>query len=805
MLTIAISFVLTAIWLLLTPYNLCYSLIINCALILILFAVIVGSLYQKKYQIAIMAFSIILGISASIAIYLPALKDYQAIAHSYPLTISAQFKITSNQYESSTTIKLVKIVEIESSANEVSRAALMESSIRVYNIPKTLKAQFKESEIYEGSLSIRPRYFRNIPGDDQRILQALARKEIGYGKFHGTPIRIKQSSAIELLRNKLEKHFLTHYKNGAYISALSVGKTDDLTQTDWQILRKTGTVHLISISGLHLSLTAFYGFVVCRTLFGLLGTRKIQPYKFAAVSAIIIAFGYALIAGMSLPTIRAAIMFSIAMIALLIDRPIFSLQGVAIALLIISTLNPLSLLMPGFSLSFIAVIILILSARILTKPLSALILTQVIISLLLIPLTASFFGEVSIISPAINFFVIPWTSIVIMPFILIGTICLMISPALSAPFLAIADLGISTLKISIIYSAKVPYAAIITPKIPLFTALIMTLIPLFLLYGYPLIGKNSAGNSRVQRSAYFLKSHLNFKRYKPRRSALTIILLTLISLLLIASSSQIKKQTQHDLHLQEIDLYLMPVGEGLSLLFKSEELTFLYDTGNRFGAFDAGKNIILPLLRNTQTKKLDGIILSLQNQQHTGGMRTIREYFQETPIIGHKDLAWLIDGMQLCHLFTFDQPNLQIESITEITTSCSYRVLINKELMLYLISDQKAHEWRITEKIIQQDQQRQDLTKMIILYPNQGRREAIPAITENSDNNNIPKILLFSTQSPYKKEAYRKEENHGPELQYYNAYYGTVHLQIANKNAKPIKLRIRHYKDDLYYWWLRAN
>lgn len=159
-----------------------------------------------------------------------------------------------------------------------------------------------------------------MPGDQQRILRPLARKEIGYGKFTSEPREIHKPSQIENLRQKISSSMLQQYGNGAYMSALSVGKSEALTQHDWQILRETGTIHLVSISGLHLTLTAFYAFILFRIFFALIGWRSPAPYKLAALIAIGAAWSYATLAGMSLPTIRAAIMFTIAMISLLIEN-----------------------------------------------------------------------------------------------------------------------------------------------------------------------------------------------------------------------------------------------------------------------------------------------------------------------------------------------------------------------------------------------------------------------------------------------------------------------------------------------------
>ena len=810
MLPIALSLVIESLWLILSPFNLQSTLTVSglCLLLFLLF----GSIffYQRHfYRFSICLFSII-GISLSLFLYIPQLHHYQIIQQSYPLSFSATFEIDRNQYASSTTIKLLKVHTIDTpneTQQESLKSALKQSSIRVYNIEPEIKKTLQEGEQYQASIQVRPRTYRNIPGDSQKILQALARKEIGYGRFNDSPLKIKEISAIDSQRNFIEAHLLKHYPQGHYLSALSVGKTQHLQQKDWNILRQTGTIHLVSISGLHLSLTAFYAFIFFRVLFGLLAFKNVTPFKVAAGLSIIVAWYYALFAGMSLPTLRAAIMFSIAMLSLLISRPIFSLQGVSIALIVILSIMPLSLLMPGFWLSFVAVIILILSAKVFSTPLKAIVLTQIVISLLLIPLTASFFGEVSLVSPFINFFAIPWTSTMIMPALLIGTLLLFIHPMLAAPFLSLADQGVFVLIKAIDGSAKVPYASILTAKMSLSLAVIITFTTLSLLYAYPILKRNRELSTLYNLRTALLKypktdfSRTNSANKKgPRRS---MLLITLV-FMLIAGKIILSQNPEKTNKNSEINIYLLPVGEGLSLLFQSEEFTFLYDTGNSFGQFDAGRDVIIPTLRNLGIKHLDTLFLSLRNQQHIGGTRSVRDHFEETPIVAHNNLIWLVETATACNNYNYKSEIVTITPIPDIESSCAFKVTIFNQIELYLISDITPSEGLKLEKILY-DNQSPKSASTLLLYPQQGRRFynlwKEPAQISNrieieplAPQQTI--IALLSTKNSHS----RIQQKEGFDI--YNAYYGTIHIQIPSYQDKFTKPIIHHYRDSQRYWWL---
>ncbi len=798
MITIAFAFLLEALWLILSPFKFTEIIAITSIISLFFIGCIIYCATKKQYSYtAFFSFSLI-GILWSTFLYIPVLQAYQTVSLHLPIIVKATFTIERNHYPSSTTIKILTastITDNDDLDNVTQKAvdhALRNSSVQIFNISQTIKQDFIEGEVYQAKMTLRARYFRNIPGDRQRILQALARKEIGYGKFNTTPIKLSSESTIRHTRQKITHNLVQRYPFGHYLSALSVGITKHLATEDWDNLRKTGTIHLVSISGLHLSLTAFYAFVIFRILAGLIGFKKVPPYKIAALSSIIVAWSYAILAGLSLPTTRAAIMFSLTMIALLINRPIFSLQGVSVALLVILTLNPLSVLQPGFWLSFIAVIILVLSAKIFTSPLKVILLTQLTISMLLIPLTASFFGEISIISPLINLFAIPWTSMIIMPALLIGTLLLLIYPPFATFFISIADQGVYVLTKSIYWSSQITYASILTSKLPLISAIILTFSALLILYIFP--KRSILSENLVIKN---LKNAIPFHRQNNILHSRNLCLFILFATLFAVISVQVVKKSSKD---SIVNLYLLPVGEGLSLLLHSQESNFLFDTGNRFMRFDAGKQTILPTLRHLNIYKLNQIFLSLQNQQHIGGTRSIRTRYPQAPIVTHPDLKWLIEPSTPCADYQYQSQNISITPISSIQYSCAFQVILFNHIRLHLISDITEMEWQTYLTELKGNKNSQPITQEIWLYPNQGRR-TFPNHNYFSHTKSSQTILFSTRETPQNLQQSLKES---PHIQYYNSYYGTIHIQINMKNAKfPSELRIENYADKQRYWWLQ--
>lgn len=144
---------------------------------------------------------------------------------------------------------------------------------------------------------------------------------------------------------------------GSFAEALITGERGSIPKEMNESLQVSGLAHVLSISGLHLSLVAGGIFWLVRALLALspsLAQRR-PIKKWAAVAALITGFGYMLLAGADVATQRSYMMLAIMFVAILLDRPAISMRNLAIAALVILATTPEAALTAGFQMSFMAV------------------------------------------------------------------------------------------------------------------------------------------------------------------------------------------------------------------------------------------------------------------------------------------------------------------------------------------------------------------------------------------------------------------------------------------------------------------
>ena len=148
---------------------------------------------------------------------------------------------------------------------------------------------------------------------------------------------------------------------GAVAAALLTGHRGTIPAETLGHMRDSGIAHLLAISGLHIGLAAGTMFVFVRLLILIIPRvgQRLNAKKIASVAAIIVAFCYAILAGLTVPTERAFLMTSLMLVGVLIDRRGITLRSVAWAAGVILLFHPSSLLEPGFQMSFSAVICLV--------------------------------------------------------------------------------------------------------------------------------------------------------------------------------------------------------------------------------------------------------------------------------------------------------------------------------------------------------------------------------------------------------------------------------------------------------------
>jgi len=169
--------------------------------------------------------------------------------------------------------------------------------------------------------------------------------------------------AVASVREVVACHVIDHMsdKEGPVAAALMTGLRHAIDEDVEQDLRDAGLAHILAISGLHMALFAGTLFWLVRAALALVPrlAHRFPIKKWAASVALLGALAYLFLSGGSVATQRAFIMAALMFIAVLIDRPAFSLRNVALAAVIVLLMRPESLLEPGFQMSFAAVTALV--------------------------------------------------------------------------------------------------------------------------------------------------------------------------------------------------------------------------------------------------------------------------------------------------------------------------------------------------------------------------------------------------------------------------------------------------------------
>ncbi|MGB0498980.1 MAG: ComEC/Rec2 family competence protein [Rubricella sp.] len=145
-------------------------------------------------------------------------------------------------------------------------------------------------------------------------------------------------------------------REGGFAAAILTGDRTALDPDTLDALRASNLAHLLAISGLHMGLLT--GFVFAAIRYGLVlvpGLALARPIKkWAAVGALLAGLAYLFLSGFAVATQRAFVMVAVVLVAVMLDRPAFTLRAVSIAALIIIVTQPESVLGPGFQMSFAA-------------------------------------------------------------------------------------------------------------------------------------------------------------------------------------------------------------------------------------------------------------------------------------------------------------------------------------------------------------------------------------------------------------------------------------------------------------------
>ncbi len=375
----------------------------------------------------------------------------------------------------------------------------------------------------------------------------------------------------------------------AVIKALALGLRADLSDEQWHVLRRTGTAHLIAISGLHISLVAAFGLMLGVRLWSLSHalTSKVPAQRAGAITGLVAALVYAAMAGFAIPTQRAAVMVSVVMIGMLSARRFAPSQLFLCALAVVLVVDPAAVLAAGFWLSFLAVAFISysLAGRIGTlSRWQQFVYVQLAVGVGLAPVLAFAFHNNATISPLANLVAVPWVSVVVVPLVLSGVLLVGIWPAAGIVLLRGADLSLVPLWWLLAHLAELPFAIMHMAVVDL-SVLLTTLIGAVIAL---------------------------MPRGLPGRWTSVIWLTPLLF-------STIPRPAPGEFWLSVLD-----VGQGLAVVVQTHTHSLLYDAGPRFGKHsDAGRVMVSPFLRHARISALDQVIISHGDSDHAGGASSV--------------------------------------------------------------------------------------------------------------------------------------------------------------------------------------
>ncbi len=373
-------------------------------------------------------------------------------------------------------------------------------------------------------------------------------------------------------------------KSAGLLAALVVGDQNAIDRAEWDVFRATGVAHLMSISGLHITMFAW----AASLAIGWLWRRSSRlclawPAQHAALlGGIALATAYSVFSGWGVPSQRTIWMLATVGLLRLSGRRWPWPQVWLLACAVVVTVDPWALLQAGFWLSFVAVGVLFASdpggGRVRAGRLAWLrsfFQEQGVVTLALLPLSVLLFGQISIVGLLANAVAIPCITLLVTPLAMGGV--------LLAPLWDLAALAVRALTALLAWLAGWPWATVATAAPPFWAAaaglaggiLLVLRLPLPLrALGVPLL--------------------LPVLLWQPPRPPAG-----------------------------EFELLAADIGQGNAVIVRTARHTLVYDSGPRYSReSDAGHRVLVPLLR-ALGERVDILVLSHRDLDHTGGAAAV--------------------------------------------------------------------------------------------------------------------------------------------------------------------------------------
>jgi competence protein ComEC len=379
------------------------------------------------------------------------------------------------------------------------------------------------------------------------------------------------------------------------IAALTLNNTAYISSDDWELFRRTGTIHLFGISGEHIALLSGLFFFIARRLWSqsTYCCLMIPASSVASAAGLSFAVLYAFLAGFEPPVQRALIGCFFYMFSYLGVQRFTPWQVWRYALLMVLCIEPHAVFMQGFYFSFLAVVCLLLThQRWRLQGIKGNLALQLSCLIGLMPLSLYWFSYGSINGFLANLFAIPLVGFLIVPLSLI-TLCISIFSWAWIIMIPLAGL------INLLFTGLqwTEYLAVLNITWSLNS------IELVL----PLIGALLIGTLLPIKPFQHIAVLWLFLPFFPNKAPI---------------------------QLGEARIHILDVGQGLAISVQTQKHVLLYDTGDQFfQGSDLGQMVILPFYQALGVKAIDALVISHPDKDHLGGMKSIEAALPVTQLI----------------------------------------------------------------------------------------------------------------------------------------------------------------------------
>lgn len=555
------------------------------------------------------------------------------------------------------------------------------------------------------------------------------------------------------LRHKIKGQLqatLGEHAAAPLLLALAIGDRQDLTDTHWEILRVTGTAHLMAISGLHVGLVFGVFFLLTTPLFRLVSMYfHGLPAKFSgAVMAAALTGFYVLLSGMAVSTIRAYIMLCFVCVFLCSYRRLNIFYSLSLTACLFLLIDPVVAMQAGFILSFATVSLiacLVQGQFVQGNKIRVGVGLQWRLAVLIIPLTLATLNTIALITPIANMVAIPWVSFTVVPLLLFYDVAVLLDLPYAEMLLYLAAYAMQGLwwfleRLSVV--AFTPNVIVSQPWqwfawAALFVAP-RAYLPIFLLLVlFPWVEKPKEG---------------------------------------------------------ELWLTLLDVGQGLATVLQTQNHTLLYDAGPLKGG-----TVLLQYLRSQHIKKIDTLIISHADADHRVGAEQlvdclpvgeirVGEFVTQLPAQSfcQQGQRWEWDSVLFEMLHPDNNPKWKGNN-----RSCVLQVKVNSQVLLLTGDIQKPVETHLLNTIYV------TLASDLIIAPHHGSKTSssrafVEAVMPSYAL--IPAGFLSQYGHPH-ENVMANYEAVGAAL-YNTAHQGAIHVKITGKG-----IQVNAYRGRYKRWW----